>query len=62
MVTARGDVGPEKLDDRGFRGDVQALVSQFENVPLERLNLGRLLQEFFAKLREHKIRCPADLV
>lgn len=62
VVAAFADAGAEKLDDRAFRSDVQSIVSQFENTPLERLNLGPVLQEFFSKLRQHKIRCPADLV
>lgn len=62
VVAGLADVGPEKLEDRGFRADVQSIVSQFHNVPLEGLNLGRLLQEFFDNLRAHQIRCPADLI
>ncbi len=62
VVAALGDIGPEKLEDRGLRADVQAIVSQFQHGTLENLNLGRLLQEFFAALRAHQVRCPADLV
>ncbi len=62
VVGALADVAPEKLEDRAFRADVQAIVSEFQNTPLERLDLGRLLQNFFRALRAHQIRCPADLV
>jgi ubiquinone biosynthesis protein len=62
VVAALADVAPEKLDERAFRSDVQSIVSRFYNVPLDKLNLGGLLQEFFAKLRAHRIRCPADLM
>jgi ubiquinone biosynthesis protein len=62
VVGALGDVGPNRLEDRALRADAQAIGSQFQGVPLERLNLGRLLQEFFDALRRNHIRCPADLV
>ena len=62
VVAALGDIGPEKLEDRALRADVQAIVSQFQSAPLESLNLGQLLQDFFGALRAHSIRCPADLV
>jgi ubiquinone biosynthesis protein len=31
-------------------------------MPLESLNLGRLLDDFFGALRTHQVRCPANLV
>lgn len=62
VVGILGDVDPEKLEDRGFRADVQSIVSHFYNTPLDRLDLGGLLKDFFAKLRVHHIRCPADLI
>ena len=52
----------EKLEERGLRADVNAIVSEFHGTPLERLNLGRVLRDFFATLREHEIRCPADII
>jgi ubiquinone biosynthesis protein len=62
VVAALADIEPEKLDDRGLRADVNAILSQFQSTPLESLNLGRLLHEFFAALRNHHVRCPADLI
>lgn len=65
VMTAAGaitNVEPEKLDDRTLRADVNAIVSEFRGTPLERLNLGGVLQDFFATLRSHQIRCPADIV
>ncbi|MDP1662508.1 MAG: AarF/UbiB family protein [Phycisphaerales bacterium] len=52
----------EKLDDRTLRADVHGIVSQFQGTPLDRLNLGGVLTDFFATLRRHRIRCPADIV
>ena len=51
VVAALTDIEPEKFDDRGMRADINAIISQFQNTPLEGLNLGRLLQDFFAALR-----------
>lgn len=62
VVAALADVSGEILDDRGFRSDVQSIISRFNNVPIDKLNLGGLLQDFFSKLRDHHIRCPADLM
>ncbi len=56
------DMGQEMLDDRTLRADVNAIVSEFRGTPLERLNLGKVLHDFFATLRSHKVRCPADII
>jgi ubiquinone biosynthesis protein len=56
------DADQQKLDDRALRADVHAIVSAFQGTPLERLNLGKVLQDFFNTLRTHRIRCPADIV
>lgn len=56
------NVEQEKLEDRTLRADVNAIVSEFRGTPLEQLNLGGVLQDFFATLRTHRIRCPADIV
>ena len=52
----------EKLDDRSLRADVHAIMSAFQGTPLERLDLGRVLQDFFGALRAHQIRSPADII
>lgn len=65
VIAAAGaitDVDQEKLDDRALRADVHAIVSEFQGTPLERLNIGQVLQDFFRTLREHHIRCPADVI
>jgi ubiquinone biosynthesis protein len=62
VVGAIADVGQEKLDDRALRADVHAIVSEFQGTPLDRLNLGRVLQDFFGTLRAHQVRCPADII
>ncbi|CAG0953331.1 aarF domain-containing kinase [Phycisphaerales bacterium] len=62
VVGALSDADPSKLEERPFRADVREFVSHFQSVPLERLDMGRLLREFFERLRAHGLRCPGDLV
>ena len=62
VVGAVADVEAVKLEERSLRADVNAIVAQFQNTPLDRLSLGPLLEQFFAALRRHRIRCPADLM
>lgn len=57
-----GDIDPEKLENHAFRADVRDFVGRFQNVPLDQLNMGPLLRDFFARLRDHHIHCPGDLV
>lgn len=56
-----GDVDPQQIDERALRRDVQEIVGLFDDVPLERFNLSQLLELFFAALRRHHVRVPADL-
>jgi ubiquinone biosynthesis protein len=62
VAGALADLDPNQLEDRSLRADVREFVSRFQNQPLDQLDLGPLLQDFFARLRAHRIRCPADLV
>ena len=62
IAGALADVDPAKLEDRTLRADVREFVSRFQNQPLDQLNLGPLLQDFFDRLRAHRISLPADLV
>jgi ubiquinone biosynthesis protein len=59
-VLADADAGV--LENRAFRADVRDFVSHFENVQIGQLDMPRLLEEFFQKLRAHNLRCPGDLV
>lgn len=47
---------------REFHADIAAYISKFEFLTLGRMQLGRLLYEFFDKLRKYQIRCPSDIV
>lgn len=65
VITVAGqiaDAEESKLHDRALRADVQAIISEFQGTPLDRLNLGRVLQDFFSALRNHQVRCPADII
>ena len=56
------DVDPDTVDLKAARGDVQQLVARFVGVPIERIDLADVLDEFFQTLRRHDLRCPADIV
>jgi|GEM_PF-72002 len=55
-------VSPMRAHDRAFRADAWEFISRFQNASLADLRMGALLSEFFAKLRKHKLRVPADIV
>lgn len=62
VIGELGDVEPRALSNRVFLADVRDFIGHFASVPLEQLNIGSLLMEFFHKLRLHQLRCPGDLV
>lgn len=62
VIQSLADVDVQIIESRAFRADVREFVGRFDNTPLEQLNFGLLLREFFDKIRSHKVRCPADLV
>ena len=65
VIAAAGaitDMDQQKLEDRALRADVNTVVSAFQGTPLERLDLGKVLQDFFGSLRRHRVHCPADIV
>jgi len=55
-------VDPDEIDLKGARADVQELVARFVDVPLDQINLGSVLDQFFQVLRRHNLKCPADIV
>ena len=62
VVAALAEIEQEKLEERGLRSDINDITKQFQNAQLAGLNLGNLLRDFFAALRAHQVRCPADLM
>ncbi len=59
---AVADVDVDEVDLAAVRLDVERLVARFVGVPLERIDLGGVLEEFFGTLRRHDLRCPAGIV
>lgn len=55
-------VSPMKAHDRAFRADAWEFISRFQDASLADLRMGALLSEFFAKIRKHNLRVPADIV
>jgi ubiquinone biosynthesis protein len=50
------------IDVSLLRADVHDFIENYYGVPLDRLNVGRMLSDFMAVLLNHGIRCPADLM
>ncbi|MEQ8844596.1 MAG: AarF/UbiB family protein [Phycisphaerales bacterium] len=55
-------VSPMRAEDRAFRADAWEFISRFQDASLADLRMGALLSEFFAKIRKHQLRVPADIV
>jgi ubiquinone biosynthesis protein len=45
-----------------LKADVHDLLDRFYGVPLEQLQVGRMLSDFTALLAEHALQCPADMM
>jgi ubiquinone biosynthesis protein len=56
------DCDPVVTESRTFQIDVAEFLAEFEHTALGQLDMGAMLQEFFDKLRRHRIRCPSDIV
>lgn len=62
VVVQLTETDPAIAHDRAFRADVWDFISRFENVSLGELNMARLLEEFFDRIRSHHLECPSDMV
>ena len=62
VVIALSDADPAIATDRAFRADVWSFVGRFQNATFAKLDLGRLLEEFFDKIRKNRLRVPSDIV
>jgi ubiquinone biosynthesis protein len=56
------DVDLDAIDIKAARADVQQLVGRFVGIPIDRIDMGGVLDEFFQTLRRHDLRCPAEVV
>ena len=59
---AIANIDVDDVDLMPLRSDVERLVSRFVGVPLERIDLGNVLDEFFQALRRHDLLCPPNIV
>jgi ubiquinone biosynthesis protein len=50
------------IDEPLLRVDVRDFVESYYGLPLERLQVGRMLSDFVTILSNHAIRCPGDLM
>lgn len=62
VIVALTDMNPIIADSRAFRADVWEFIGRFQTGTLADLEMGTLLEEFFAKLKRHRLRCPSDIV
>ncbi len=62
VVVELTDMKPLQSASRRFRADVWEFISKFQTGSLADLEMGALLEEFFNKLKRHRLRCPADIV
>lgn len=62
VVVALTDMKPMEAASRRFRADVWEFISKFQTGNISDLEMGNLLQEFFTKLKRHRLKCPADIV
>ena len=50
------------VDDAVLTADVRDFIGAYYGVPLEKVQVGRLLHDFLSILSSHRIRCPGDLM
>jgi len=57
-----GNADTSLMEDRGFRTDAWHIIDRFHGGSLQSIGMGALLNDFFAAMRRHRLRCPADIV
>ncbi|MEM7755521.1 MAG: AarF/UbiB family protein [Planctomycetota bacterium] len=62
VVVQLTDMSPKDAQSRAFRADVWEFISRFQTGSLAELEMGQLLNEFFGKIRRHRLEVPADIV
>ena len=56
------EIDPMTAGRRDFQSDVATYIARFRATPVTRMQIGKLLQDFFEKLRKYAIHCPSDIV
>ena len=62
VVIELSDVDPALTERRDFRLELQNMIDQVQETPLEHIDITSLLNDFFKMLQRYKIRCPGDLM
>ena len=53
--------GKTEVDMQGLSMDIDCFIDEFHGVPLEQIEVGRLLGDLTALMREHRLTLPPDL-
>ena len=53
--------GKTEVDMQGLSMDIDCFIDEFHGVPLEQIEVGRLLGDLTALMREHRLTLPSDL-
>ena len=61
-VVDLAEIDPILAGRRDFQSDVATYIARFRATPVSRMQIGKLLQDFFEKLRKYQIHCPSDIV
>lgn len=61
LVLQIGEISGE-IDRPLLQVDMRDFIANYYGVPLERMNVGRMLSDFVAILANHGIRCPGSLM
>lgn len=52
----------EKVDIRGLKGDIDALIERYWSVDIASIDVGRYIQNLFDVVTRHNIKLPTDLL
>ena len=58
----RLDLIGEDADDRALRRDVDELIARYESMELDKIDLGRFIQQVFEVVTRHDVSIPSDLL
>ena len=62
VVIKLSDADPQIAENRAFRADAWEFIARFDDASLGSLQMGDLLQDFFDRVRRHRLRVPSDIV
>ncbi|TWT61092.1 ABC1 kinase family protein [Rubinisphaera italica] len=50
------------IDERHFCADYREFIDKYYGLPLDRLDIAKMLRDFVSILSTHRLRCPGDLM